>query len=374
MKKRQVVITGAGASGLMAAIMAARKGAAVTVLEQNEKPGKKICATGNGRCNFSNLAKPDDAYRGEHPEFAEGALVQFSVEDTIDFFREIGIYPLNRNGYLYPRSNQAQSVVDVLCMEAASLGVKIKTNEQVTEIKTGTNEKNFQILTKGWHYDADALILANGSRASSVSGSDGSGYMLAESFHHRIVPVYPALTALKCKGSSFKAWAGVRTEGEISLFTDGKFCKSEHGELQLTGHKAELRINFMPELSEEELKKLMYARKKACPYKKEKELLVGLFPEKLIKILISQKQLVSAIREFPLEVQDGMSFSQAQVCSGGVDTSQVNSQTMESKLCKGLYFAGELLDIDGTCGGYNLQWAWSSGAVAGKNAAKEEKN
>ena len=281
-------------------------------------------------------------------------------------------------------------------MEAASLGVKIKTNEQVTEIKTGTNGKNFQILTKGWHYDADALILANGSRASSVSGSDGSGYMLAESFQHRIVPVYPALTALKCKGSSFKAWAGVRTEGEISLFTDGKFCKSEHGELQLTeygisgipvfqlstyavravreGHKAELRINFMPELSEEELKKLMYARKKACPYKKEKELLVGLFPEKLIKILISQKQLVSAIREFPLEVQDGMSFSQAQVCSGGVDTSQVNSQTMESKLCKGLYFAGELLDIDGTCGGYNLQWAWSSGAVAGKNAAKEEKN
>lgn len=139
------------------------------------------------------------------------------------------------------------------------------------------------------------------------------------------------------------------------------------------GHKAELRINFMPELSEEELKKLLYARKKACPYKKEKELLVGLFPEKLIKILISQKQLVSAIREFPLEVQDGMSFSQAQVCSGGVDTTQVNSQTMESKLCRGLYFAGELLDIDGTCGGYNLQWAWSSGAVAGRNAAKEEK-
>ena len=248
--------------------------------------------------------------------------------------------------------------------------------------------------TKGWHYDADALILANGSRASSVSGSDGSGYMLAESFHHRIVPVYPALTALKCKGSSFKAWAGVRTEGEISLFTDGKFCKSEHGELQLTeygisgipvfqlstytvravreGHKAELRINFMPELSEEELKKLLYARKKACPYKKEKELLVGLFPEKLIKILISQKQLVSAIREFPLEVQDGMSFSQAGLLRG-VDTSQVNSQTMESKLCRGLYFAGELLDIDGTCGGYNLNWAWSSGAVAGKNAAKRRK-
>ncbi len=121
MKKRQVVITGAGACGLMAAIMAARNGAAVTVLEQNEKPGKKICATGNGRCNFSNLARPDDAYRGEHPEFVEDALREFSVQNTIEFFKEIGIYPLNRNGYLYPRSNQAQSVVDVLCMEAARL-------------------------------------------------------------------------------------------------------------------------------------------------------------------------------------------------------------------------------------------------------------
>ena len=156
-----VIIIGAGASGLMAAAVAASKGARVALLEHKDDIGKKILATGNGRCNFSNLARPDDAYRGEHPEFVEDALREFSVQNTIEFFKEIGIYPLNRNGYLYPRSNQAQSVVDVLCMEAASLGVKIKTNEQVTEIKTGTNGKNFQILTKGWHYDADALILAN---------------------------------------------------------------------------------------------------------------------------------------------------------------------------------------------------------------------
>ena len=119
----------------MAAIMAARNGAAVTVLEQNEKPGKKICATGNGRCNFSNLARPDDAYRGEHPEFVEDALREFSVENTIEFFKEIGIYPLNKNGYLYPRSNQAQSVVDVLCMEAASLG-------ENKDKRTGYRNKN----------------------------------------------------------------------------------------------------------------------------------------------------------------------------------------------------------------------------------------
>lgn len=395
MKKRQVVIIGAGASGLMAAIMAARNGAAVTVLEQNEKPGKKICATGNGKCNFSNLVMPDDAYRGKHPEFVNHALAQFSVKDTVEFFKKLGIFPLDKNGYLYPRSNQAQSVVDVLCMEASNLGIKIKTNEQVIAIETEKNGRNFQVLTKGWHYEADALILANGSKASSISGSDGSGYELAESLKHHIIPVYPALTALKCKGPAFKVWAGVRTEGEVSLFVDGKFYKSERGELQLTeygisgipvfqistyairavrdGHKAALRINFMPELSEEELKQLLHSRKKACPYKNEKELLVGLFPEKLIKVLTSQKHLISAIKEFPLEVQDGMSFSQAQVCSGGVDTIQVNDHTMESKFCRNLYFAGELLDIDGTCGGYNLQWAWSSGAVAGINAAKEDK-
>ena len=395
MKKRQVVIIGAGASGMTAAIMAARNGAAVTVLEQNEKPGKKICATGNGKCNFSNLAMPEDAYRGRHPEFVKDAFEQFSVKDTVEFFKELGIFPLDRNGYLYPRSNQAQSVVDVLCMEASHLGVKIKTNEQVTAIEPARNGNNFQILTKGWHYEADALILANGSKASSISGSDGSGYELAKKMGHRIIPVYPALTALKCKGPAFKTWAGVRTEGKVSLFINGKFHKSERGELQLTeygisgipvfqistyairavheGEKAELRVDFLPELTEEETRELLHARKKACPYKNEKELLVGLFPEKLSKVLTSQKHLLSAIKEFPLEVQDGMSFSQAQVCSGGVDTSQVNTHTMESKLCRNLYFAGELLDIDGTCGGYNLQWAWSSGAAAGIHAAKEDR-
>lgn len=395
MKKRQVVITGAGASGMMAAIMAARNGAAVTVLEQNEKPGKKICATGNGKCNFSNLVMPEDAYRGTHPEFVKDAFAQFSVKDTVEFFKELGIFPLDRNGYLYPRSNQAQSVVDVLCMEASHLGVKIKTNEQVTAIETAKNGKKFQVLTKGWHYEADALILANGSKASSISGSDGSGYELAKKMGHRIIPVYPALTALKCKGPAFKTWAGVRTEGKVSLFINGKFHKSERGELQLTeygisgipvfqistyairavheGEKAELRVDFLPELTEEETRELLHARKKACPYKNEKELLVGLFPEKLSKVLTSQKHLLSAIKEFPLEVQDGMSFFQAQVCSGGVDTSQVNTHTMESKLCRNLYFAGELLDIDGTCGGYNLQWAWSSGAAAGIHAAKEDR-
>lgn len=333
-----------------------------------------------------------DGYRGTHPDFVKQALGQFSVKDTVDFFQHLGICPLNRNGYLYPRSGQAQSMVDVLCMEAANLGIKIKTNEMAVSVETG---KKFRVLTKGWHYEADALILSNGSRASSISGSDGSGYALAESLGHHIIPVYPALTALKCKGDSFKLWAGVRTEGEVSLYVNDNLAARERGELQLTEYgisgipvfqlsryavraarenqKVDLTVDFLPEYTSEQLVSLLSERKKSCPYKNEKELLIGLFPEKLIKVLLKQKDFISAVKSFPLKVSDGLDFSHAQVCSGGVDTAEMNSCTMESRLCRNLYITGELLDIDGTCGGYNLQWAWSSGAVAGINAAKESR-
>lgn len=390
MNKKQVIIVGGGASGLMAAIFAAQGGASVTVLEQNEKPGKKICATGNGKCNLTNLSQSAEAYRGTHPDFVKEAFSRFGVKETVDFFEKIGIYTTSRNGYLYPHSGQAQSVVEVLCMKARSLGVKIKTNEQVTALMWENSQ--WKVLTRGWHYEGDAVILANGSKASAIAGSDGSGYELARSLGHKIVPVYPALTALKCKGKNFKVWAGVRAEGAVTLLLDGKPFKTEPGELQLTeygvsgipvfqlstfairaiheGKKVSLSINFLPEFSSEELKAFLTTRRENSPYKNEKELLVGLFPEKLIKVLTTCKDLPKAIREFPLEVTDGLPFAQAQVCSGGVDTAQVNPQTMESRLHKGLYFAGELLDIDGTCGGYNLQWAWSSGAAAGTHAAE----
>ena len=391
MKKKHVIIVGAGASGLMAGIMAARNGAAVTILEQNEKPGKKINATGNGRCNYTNLVMPENAYRGEHPEFVQDALSQFSVSDTIEFFKELGIYPLDRKGYLYPRSGQAQSVTEVLCMEAADLGVKIKTNEKVVSVQKKTD--GFRVLTEGWHYEGDALILANGSRASAISGSDGSGYELAQKLGHHIIPVWPALTALKCKGNFFKIWSGVRTEGKITLFSEGKPVVSEQGELQLTdygvsgipvfqisryavrnikeGCDVKITIDFMPELSADEFRELLLKRKKACPYKNDRELLIGLFPEKLIRVFAGQKDLVNAVKGLTLTVTDSLSFAQAQVCSGGVDTREIHSRTMESRKCRNLYITGELLDIDGTCGGYNLQWAWSSGAAAGVHAAAD---
>lgn len=390
MDKKRVIIVGAGASGLMAAITAAKKGAAVTILEQNEKPGKKICATGNGKCNFTNLTPQEDAYRGECPEFSKSALTQFSVEDTVGFFSRIGIYPINKNnGYLYPHSGQASSVVETLCMEARSLGVKIKTNEFVQDVfKAG---KTWKVKTRSWEYESDAVILANGSKASPIAGADGSGYELARKLGHKVIEPLPALTALKCKNTGFSGWAGVRTEGTVTLYIDDVKKAEDTGELQLTdygvsgipvfqisrygiraleeGRKVALTLNFLPEFSEKQLHHFLEQRRTNCPYKGKKEILTGLFPEKLSKILLAAKDLEKAISCYPLKVTGYQPFEQAQVCSGGVSAREVNADTMESRKIQGLYFAGELLDIDGKCGGYNLQWAWSSGFVAGNYAA-----
>ena len=389
---KHIIIVGAGASGLVAAIKAAAIGAAVTVLEQNDRPGRKICATGNGRCNMTNLNNIENAYRGSHPEFVKDALKQFSVKDTLSFFQKLGICTTDRSGWIYPRSNQAQSIVDVLTMKARSLKVKLKTNQYVTGVSF--TDGHWNVHTNGWTYTCDAVILANGSKASSVAGSSESGYEISKSLGHHLIEPLPALTALKCRGNFFSGWSGVRTEGKITLYINDIPQTSQQGELQLTDYgvsgipvfqisryairaiyekkKVELSINFFPELTKQELQEYLGRRKNDCPYKNEKELLTGLFPEKLIRVLSAQKDLISAITDFRLSVKSGLSFEQAQICSGGVDTSEIDSHTMESRLHKGLYFAGELLDIDGTCGGYNLQWAWSSGATAGIHAAKEE--
>lgn len=386
-----LIVVGGGAAGLMAAIQAAQQGVSVTILEHNEKTGRKICVTGNGRCNLTNLNQYKEAYRGTNPDFASGVFRQFSVTDTLDFFEKIGILTVEKKGWLYPRSGQAKSVSELLEAKARSLKVKIKTREHVTKVfqKDGL----WNVRTEGWTYQGAAVILANGSKASSVSGSDGSGYEIATALGHQIIPPLPALLGLKCRDRGFSSWSGVRTEGRLTLLIDGVPQKEEEGELQLTEYgisgipvfqlsryavralsekkKAALRINFFPEYTEEELRALLENRKKLCPYQTEPELLTGLLPDKLIKVLMKQKDPLGSACGFELEITGNTGFEQAQVCSGGVDTSQVDPMTLESRLHKGLFFAGELLDIDGACGGYNLQWAWSSGAAAGIHGAKE---
>ena len=231
-KKRQVIIVGGGASGLTAGIMAARNGATVTILEQNEKPGRKICVTGNGRCNLTNQDMSWKYFHGEHPEFAKKILAQFSLEDTLRFFDELGIVVTEKKGWLYPRGGQAKYIPELLLLRARSLKVKIKTREKVLKIYKEQN--TWKVQTEGWTYEGDAVILANGSKASKVPGSDGSGYVLAEELGHSVLRPLPALTGLKAKGNFFSSWAGVRTEGKATLWIDGTISDSETGELQLT--------------------------------------------------------------------------------------------------------------------------------------------
>ena len=316
----------------------------------------------------------------------------FPLEETLAFFENLGVAFTDRKGWIYPRSNQAKCIPELLLLKARSLKVKIKTRETVRAV---VYEKGrWKAETSGWTYEGDRVILANGSKASQVPGADGSGYEIAAALGHRIVKPLPALTGLRCRGNVFSAWAGVRTDAKVTLLLDGKVFAEESGEVQLTdygisgipvfqlsrhairaleeGRKVSVMVNFLPEYTKESLQEQLEKRKALCPYQSEAELLLGLLPDKLIKMFRKQKaDLCQTITEYMLEVKGSSGFEQAQICSGGVDTTQIYPETLESMLNPGLFFAGELLDIDGPCGGYNLQWAWSSGAVAGYHSAKE---
>lgn len=397
MEKKKVCIVGGGAAGMIAAIMAARNHAAVTILEHNEKTGKKLLATGNGRCNLTNEKQEKMCYHSEHPELLWDILQNFPFEQTLDFFEKIGIYPVSKNGYFYPSSMQASSVQEVLEMEARFLKVKIKCKEHMKEIKISDTKENprFSVVTETWQYPADAVILACGSQASEIDGADGSGYTLAKQLGLKVINPLPALVPLKGKGNYFSKWAGTRIYGKIYLQSQNEIVQTEEGELQLTDygisgipvfqlsglaakllqhqHSVTLMIDFLPDVTPKELEELLLKRKELCPYKTTKELCIGLFPKKLIEVLVDKKTdlstLAEKIKKFSMEIVGTKPFSNAQVCQGGVSLEEISPKTMECKKIPGLYLAGELLDADGICGGYNLQWAWSSGACAGKEAA-----
>jgi predicted Rossmann fold flavoprotein len=389
-----VVIIGGGASGLMAAIAAAEKGAKVTLLEHNDKVGKKILATGNGRCNLSNVSQEPSFYRCASPRYPWSIINQFSMADTLRFFSKLGIFTKNRNGWLYPYSDQAAGVAELLEMEARHQGVKIKTLEEVTDIEK--NGEGYMVLTKGWQYPCDKVIVCCGSHASSVEGSSDTGFRLAKKLGHTVLEPMPALVPLKGKDSYYAKWAGVRMDGIIKLEIEDHIFLKERGEILFTeygisgiavfqlsryavravreGCLVKCRLDLMPDFSKEDLIALFNQRKSDSPYKSNAELMIGLLPKKIIPVLApadaSLSRIAENLKDWTVPIKDGISLRQAQVCSGGVDVSEL-SETLESKLHPGIYFAGEVVDVDGPCGGYNLQWAWSSGQVAGKACAAE---
>lgn len=408
--KKRVLIIGGGASGLMAAIMAAREGAQVTILEHMDRVGKKILSTGNGRCNITNLSLEPEHYRSSQKWFPMKVLDRFSVRDTLDFFEEIGIVPKSRGGYIYPNSDQAASVLDALRFETEHLGIQTVLSCHIRKAFRGKNGL-FTVESDQGTFRGDCLILAAGSKAAPVSGSDGSGYELAKAFGHTVIKPLPALVQLRCKGTFFKQLAGVRCEAEVRLVSGGKTLAADEGELQLTDYgisgiptfqvsrfaaralderrSVEAVLDLFPSRNTEDTRAMLKQRKQMLGYRPSGEFLNGVLNKKLAAVLlklagIPQDQPCSHIKDsqiealtmqmkkFTVPVTATNSFEQAQVCCGGVDTRELSPETMESKLVRGLFLVGELTDVDGICGGYNLQWAWSTGAVAGRTAGRTE--
>lgn len=391
---KKVVIIGGGASGMIAAIQAARTGAAVTLLEHNEKPGKKILATGNGRCNLTNLVQEPSRYRSSQPDFPWKIITQYPLEDTLAFFSELGIYTKDRNGWVYPYSDQAAGVAQVLELEARHQKVKIKTTEEVTDILR--EDGQYLVKTATWQYPCNSVIISCGSSASNVEGSSTTGYELAEKLGHTVVKPLPSLCGIRGKDNYYAKWAGSRMDGRITLEIDGETVGEEQGEILFTeygisgigvfqlsryavrgtdeGKIATYHLDLMPQLTKEELVKLLLDRQQAGSYKNPQELLIGLLPRKMIDVLVKKtyepEKIAERLKDWQVPVKGAYALQQAQICSGGVDPRELTEQ-LESRLHPGIYFTGEVIDVDGPCGGYNLQWAWSSGAVAGRAAAEE---
>lgn len=403
----EVIVVGGGASGLVAAISAAKGGHTVTILEHKDRVGKKILATGNGRCNLTNLRLKDkdySAYDKNKLSFVTQLFDRFDVDDTMDFFRELGLEFKNRDGLVYPNSDQASSVLDVLRYALDDLGVKIICDCHVREIKKHRN--GFEVYTDTDLFKAQRVILAAGLMAQSKLGADGSGCKIASMLGHRINEVTPGLVQIRCKEDYFKSVSGVRIPAELTLMDQRRQIYSEKGELQLTQYGVSgivamnlsnrfpgtskdkyIIIDTLPNFQESELTDILDRRieKFGNSKRPSSSLFTGLLPKKLGDLflrteginpdrsfseeytIIVQKasKLAESAKRWKVSVLGTNSFEDAQICLGGISLSEVK-ETMESTIIPGLYLCGEILDVHGDCGGYNLQLAWSSGYVAGR--------
>ncbi|MBN4050824.1 MAG: aminoacetone oxidase family FAD-binding enzyme [Alkaliphilus sp.] len=415
-----VAVIGGGASGLVAAICAARKGAKVVLIERLNRVGKKILATGNGRCNFSNVNLDINHFHGKNAKFAESALEQLDLEKTLDFFEKLGIaYKIEDLGKFFPKSEQATSILDVLRYELERLKVEERCNVEVTSIThdEGTfrlacfaaPQKNMtdQSLLPSLTIKADKIIIATGGKASPNLGSNGSGYNFAKSLGHKIVKPFPVIVQLNLKERFVKQIKGVKFKGKASIGVGREILREDKGEilftdygisgppiLQLSRKAGEqlqnskhpwLDLDLFPDLTIDKMKELI---KKRITLQEEKPLdcnFIGLINKRLIPIILKEAKIkdinmpsrklndiqinniARKLKEWRFEVIGTQPWKSAQVTAGGIDVKDINPNTMESKLIKGLFFAGEIIDIDGDCGGFNLQWAWSSGFVAGTN-------
>lgn len=400
MKKYDILIIGGGAAGLAAAVSARKENSEIKIgiIEKSDRVARKIHATGNGRCNFTNADMRTDFFYGDK-EFIGKVLENFGTEDALCFFKELGVMHRIEEGRIYPLSNQASAIADALRLYLTENNVDFITETTVFDIKK--TEKGFVV----GNLTANKVIVATGGKAQPNLGSDGSGYKLLESFGHKLTHVTPALVSLKTDNYITKPLKGVKVFARVTLLDNGKPLATDRGEILFTDYGVSgipvmqisrfaqkgmvLEIDMLPDLSKKETIAEIYERVYNLPEREGGELFAGLVNKKIaipmLKFAKIEKTTVKAknfteenirkfgefLKQLKLPVWGNNGFENAQVCRGGIELCDFDPKTMESKLRGGIYAAGEILDVDAICGGYNLHWAWATGVLSGKSAAKQ---
>ena len=392
----KIVVVGGGFSGLVSAISAKKDDNEVIVLEKRNIVGKKILVTGNGRCNYYNEVQENKFYHSSNEEFVSN--IKDDTHMVLDFYNDLGIIPYIKDGYYYPYSKEASTIRNALEKKCNELGIKIITDYKVESIK---KENDSFIINND--ITCDKVIVGTGSIAYYKDDEQLIGYDIAKKFGHSIIKLLPSLVQLKGNGNYFKKWAGVRSDAIVSLYVDNYLINKEKGEVMLTdyglsgicifnlsGHASRsldlgldvrVDINFVPWLSEN-IYKFLENRDGSIEY-----VLSGMLNSKLVSLILElcninkdksfkelndneKDLLVDHLLNFKVDINGVNDFDKAQVCSGGIDTKEIDKDTYESKLVKGLYFVGEILDVDAICGGYNITFATLSGIKAGSDASK----
>jgi len=397
-----VIIVGAGAAGLMSAIQAAQGGLRVLLLEGQKKVGAKILMSGGTRCNVTNKAVSEKDFNSEKILTVRNILRSFSNSDTIAFFEDLGVeLVLEATGKYFPSTNSGKTVLEALLR-------KIEPQKNIMllcehKVKSVSFENNtFTVKGDGFYFQCRNLVLSTGGLSYPTTGSDGTGYRLAQSFGHPMIDTDPALTPLTTKDNDLKSLSGITLEVRLTMVVDGKrqqscrdsflfthFGFSGPSCLDISRHflrvngKKQIMTNFIPDYDENSL--LMYLREvlQKNSRKTIRNVLIELMPQRLADVIFkkvgldsslpmdqldkaSRQRLIDKCVHYPLDVTGVLGYSKAEVTAGGVDFSEINPKTLESKLMPGLFFAGEILDVDGRIGGFNFQWAWASGYTVGQ--------
>ena len=398
-----VVVIGGGASGMMAALTAAQSGRRIVVLERQQRAARKLLATGNGRCNLTNTGARAENYHGENASFALPALSRFTPQDTLDFFHALGLVTVTEyGGRVYPLSNSANSVVDVLRFALEQAGAELRCGVPARSLSRAADGAGYVVGTDTGDISADYVIVACGGAAGAKLGGVMDGYELLKPLGHKRTRLYPALVQLTTEPEYPRALKGVRADAALSIIAGDDLAARSRGEVQFTetglsgpaafdvsravstgGDGFTASLDFMREYGAAEVSAMLARRCRDLPALPCAELFTGMLHNRLGRMLVRYARLdaaaplsslsparlsaaADAVKGFSLRVTGTAGFDNAQVTAGGIRTSGFDPETLQSWFMPRLFVCGELLDIDGDCGGYNLQWAWASGRLAGR--------